>query len=98
MSDTNGFLFFVMIGGPFWCGLLLCFLGDRIYRAFTRWRWRHWWRTHQRPVDEKLGYSGPITGTCFKLPPKMMKKIMKKWKRNNHFNGTVKNFENIGES
>lgn len=102
MSDTNSFHFFVMIGGPFWCGLLLCFIGDRIYKAFTRWRWWHWWRTHQRPFEEKLGFS-KITGSCFLPPPKMMAKIMKKklkkmLKKNNHFNGTIKNFENIGES
>ena len=102
MSDTNGFQFFVMIGGPFWCGLLLCFLGDWTYRAFKRWRWRNWWRTHQTPVEEKLGFS-KITGSWFLLPPKMMAKIMKKKlkkmrKENNHFNGTVKNYENKGES
>lgn len=55
MSDTNSFQFFVMIGGPFWCALLLCFLGDWIYKAFARWRWRHWWRTHQRQGKEKFG-------------------------------------------
>lgn len=52
MSDDH-FQFFVMIGGPFWCALLLCFLGDWVYRAFTRWRWRNWWRTHQTPVEKK---------------------------------------------
>ncbi len=87
MSDTNGFLFFVMIGGPFWCGLLLCSLGDWIYRAFTRWRWRNWWRTHQTR-EEKLAFL-KITGSWFLPPPKMMAKIMKKklkkmLKENNH--------------
>ena len=71
MSDTNNFQFFVMIGGLFWCGLLLCFLG----RAFTRWRRRNWWRTHQTPVEEKLGFS-KITGSCFIPPPKIMMKIV----------------------
>ena len=102
MSDTNNFQFFVMIGGLFWCGLLLCFIGDWIYRAFKRWRWRNWWRTHQTPVEEKLGFS-KITGSCFIPPPKVMAKIMKKKlkkirKENDHFNGTYTNFENIGES
>ena len=102
MSDTNSFQFFVMIGGPFWCALLLCFLGDWTYRAFKRWRWRNWWRTHQTPVEEKLGFS-KITGSWFLPPPKMMAKLMKKKlkkmrKENNHFNGTVKNYENKGES
>ena len=97
MSDTNNFQFFVMIGGLFWCGLLLCFIGDWIYRAFKRWRWRNWWRTHQTPVEEKLGFS-KITGSCFIPPPKVMAKITKKKlkkirKENDHFNGTVKNFE-----
>lgn len=42
MSDTNGFQFFVMIGGPFWCGLLLCFLCQWAYKVFKRWRERKW--------------------------------------------------------
>lgn len=102
MSDTNGFQFFVMIGGPFWCGLLLCSLGDWIYRAFTRWRRRNWWRTHQTPVEEKLGFS-KITGSCFIPPPKIMKKIMKKelkkmWEENNCFSRTPTNIEKLGEN
>lgn len=67
MSDTNGFQFFVMIGGPFWCVLLLCFLCQWAYKVFKRWRERKWRRTHPLPKIEKWG-SGPLTGTCF-LPP-----------------------------
>lgn len=55
MSDTSIFQFFVMIGGPFWCGLLLCFLGGRIYKAFVQWRLRNQRRTNQRTIEEKFG-------------------------------------------
>ena len=55
MSDTNGFQFFVMIGGPFWCGLLLCFIGGRIYKAFVQRRLRNQKRSNQRTVEEKFG-------------------------------------------
>lgn len=55
MSDTNGFQFFVMISGPFWCGFLLCSLGDWIYRAFVQRRLRNQKRSNQRTVEEKFG-------------------------------------------
>ena len=102
MSNADRFQFFVMIGGPFWVTLLLCSFGDWIYRAFTRWRWRNWWRTHQTPVEEKLGFS-KITGSWFLPPPKMMAKIMKKKlkkmrKENNCFDCTYTNFEKTREN
>ena len=55
MSDANSFQFFVMIGGPFWCVLLLCFLGGSVCKSFTRWRKRDKRRAYRRSVEEKFG-------------------------------------------